>query len=86
MILGKHTGKAALVEKLRERGIVATEADLTELLRRVKTEVEQRSKESLRGFVHQHRSRFEQPGLSDAEFWAMVGSMGLRSTGAPRTS
>ncbi len=86
MILGKHTGKAALVEKLKERGVVATEADLNELLRRVKTEIEHRSKESLRGFVHQHRSRFEQPGLSDEDFWAMVGSMGLRPAGLSRTS
>jgi len=37
MILGKHTGKAALVEKLKERGLSASDPVLLELLRRVKS-------------------------------------------------
>ena len=86
MILGKHTGKAALVEKLKERGIVATDADLNELLRRVKTEIEHRSKADLRRFVHDYRGLFERPGLSDADFWSMVEAIGLRPSGAPRAA
>ena len=84
MILGKHTGKAALAEKLKERGIVASDPDLNELLRRVKTEVEHRSKADLRRFVHDYRDLFERPGLSDPEFWAMVESIGLRPATEPK--
>jgi isopropylmalate/homocitrate/citramalate synthase len=79
MILGKHTGKAALVEKLKERGITAPDPLLLELLRQVKTETESRSKEDFRKFLDQYRTLFGRPGLSDSEFWAMVEAVGLRT-------
>lgn len=78
MVLGKHTGKAAIAEKLRERGVVASDPDLVRLLNRVKSEIEQRSKADLRRFVHDYRGLFERPGLSDPEFWKMVEALGLR--------
>jgi isopropylmalate/homocitrate/citramalate synthase len=77
MILGKHTGKAALVEKLRERGITAPDPLLLELLRRVKSQSESRSKEDLHRFLMEYRSLFERPGLSDEEFWQMVDAIGI---------
>ncbi len=79
MILGKHTGKAALVEKLKERGLAATDPVLLELLRRVKTETESRSKADLRRFIRDYRALFERPGISDDEFWAMVAAVGIRT-------
>jgi isopropylmalate/homocitrate/citramalate synthase len=79
MILGKHTGKAALVEKLKERGITASDPLLVELLQRIKTDAESQSKESLSRFLAEYRARFERPGLSDEEFWAMVEAIGLRA-------
>jgi isopropylmalate/homocitrate/citramalate synthase len=82
MILGKHTGKAALAEKLKERGITATDPLLLELLRRVKQETESRSKADLRRFLHDYRKLFERPGLSDDEFWAMVSAVGIRPVNA----
>ncbi len=82
MILGKHTGKAALVEKLKERGIVAPDTLLLELLRRVKSEAESRSKEDLRIFLRDYRALFEHPGISDEEFWAMVDAVGIRAVSA----
>ncbi len=82
MILGKHTGKAAVVEKLKERGIVAPDPLLLELLQRIKRETESRSKEDLRRFLHQYRALFEHPGLSDEEFWSMVEAVGLRPVNA----
>jgi isopropylmalate/homocitrate/citramalate synthase len=78
MILGKHTGKAALAEKLKERGISVPDPLLVELLRRVKTETESQSKSGLRKFLHYYRSMFEAPGLSDGEFWALVEAVGIR--------
>jgi len=80
MILGKHTGKAALAEKLKERGISVPDPLLLELLRRVKTETESQSKSGLRKFLHYYRSMFEAPGLSDGEFWSIVEAVGIRPT------
>jgi isopropylmalate/homocitrate/citramalate synthase len=82
MILGKHTGKAAVVEKLKERGITAPDPLLLELLQRIKTETESRSKQDLEQFLREYRHLFERPGLSDDAFWAMVDSVGLRTVGA----
>lgn len=77
MILGKHTGKAAVIEKLKERGITAPDPLLLELLRRIKTGSESRSKDDLRRFLREYRHLFERPGLSDDEFWAMVDAVGI---------
>lgn len=82
MILGKHTGKAAVVEKLKERGITASDPLLTELLKRIKTETEARSKDDLRAFLKQYRALFGRPGLSDDEFWAMVEAVGIVAVGS----
>ncbi len=82
MILGKHTGKAALAEKLKERGLTASDPLLLELLRRVKQETETRSKADLRRFLADYRKLFERPGLSDEEFWAMVSAVGIRPVSA----
>ncbi len=78
MILGKHTGKSAIVEKLKERGLTATDPLLLELLGRVKHDTEVRSKVDLRRFLHEYRALFERPGLSDDEFWTMVEAVGIR--------
>jgi isopropylmalate/homocitrate/citramalate synthase len=77
MILGKHTGKAAVVEKLKERGISAPDPLLLKLLLRIKTTTESRSKDDLRRFLREYRHLFERPGLSDEEFWTMVDAVGI---------
>jgi (R)-citramalate synthase len=82
MILGKHTGKAALVEKLKERGLTASDPLLLELLRRVKSETESRTKEELSRFLEDYRKLFDRPGLSDDEFWAMVDAVGIATVSA----
>jgi isopropylmalate/homocitrate/citramalate synthase len=78
MILGKHTGKAALVEKLKEHEIATTDPLLVELLRRVKEGGEARGKGELRTFLEEYRTLFEHPGLTDKEFWRMVDDAGIR--------
>ena len=77
MILGKHTGKSALVEKLKERGLQLPDPLLVELLQRLKASAETRSKEELEAFVREYRALFEQPGISDEQFWQLVKEMGL---------
>jgi len=82
MILGKHTGKAAVVEKLKERGLTAPDPLLLELLQRIKTGTEARSKDDLVRFLREYRHLFERPGLSDEEFWAMVDAVGIGKVSA----
>ncbi len=77
MILGKHTGKAALVEKLKERGMELPDPVLVDLLQRLKASAEKRSKSELEAFLQEYRMLFEQPGMSDADFWKLVDEMGL---------
>jgi isopropylmalate/homocitrate/citramalate synthase len=82
MILGKHSGKAAVVEKLKERGLSAKDPLLLELLQTIKAETENRTKEDLQEFLMEYRARFERPGLSDDDFWAMVEAVGIRAVKA----
>jgi isopropylmalate/homocitrate/citramalate synthase len=82
MILGKHTGKAALVEKLKERKAAPTDALLGELLLKVKRSGEHRSKEALQRFLVEYRALFEHPGISDADFWGLVQELGIPTESA----
>jgi isopropylmalate/homocitrate/citramalate synthase len=82
MILGKHTGKSALVEKLKERGLELPDPVLVDLLQRLKASAEHRSKEELDAFLQEYRALFEQPGISDEDFWKLVGEMGLGARAA----
>jgi isopropylmalate/homocitrate/citramalate synthase len=75
MILGKHTGKAALVEKLKERGIVLPEPALAELLRLLKQRTEAGGKEATQRMLREYRKLISHPGLSDVEFWELVSSL-----------
>lgn len=77
MILGKHSGKAALVEKLKERRVEVPEHILSVLLQLVKKGGEGQSKEDARLFVEEYRRRFDHPGVQDAEFWRMVRDAGV---------
>lgn len=81
MILGKHTGRAAVIEKLKERALSLSDAQVGDLLGRIKQAGERRSKTELNRFLTEYRALYEQPGLSDAEFWEMVAAITGRSTG-----
>lgn len=81
-VLGKHTGRAAVVEKLRERGVQASDERLNALLAKLKEGAEAQSKDGSRRFLGEYRSRFEHPGLSDEEFWRLADAVGLRAVSA----
>ncbi|MCI4334444.1 MAG: homoaconitate hydratase [Thermoplasmata archaeon] len=81
LILGKHTGKAALVEKLKERGVQLEEPELAELLRQIKQRTEAGGKEPSRHLLAEYRELFSHPGLSDTEFWKLVSALPV--AGAP---
>ena len=82
MILGKHTGRAAVVEKLKERGITVPDATVVDLLARLKEGAESRSKAETHRFLEEYRARFERPGLSDEEFWMLADAVGIRAAKA----
>jgi isopropylmalate/homocitrate/citramalate synthase len=82
MILGKHTGRAAVVEKLKERGITVPDATVVDLLARLKEGAESRSKTETHRFLEEYRARFERPGLSDEEFWMLADAVGIRAANA----
>ncbi|MCI4344702.1 MAG: homoaconitate hydratase [Thermoplasmata archaeon] len=77
MILGKHTGRAAVIEKLKEREARPTDTQLEELVQQVKLRGEGRSKAEYGRFVEEYRRLYEQPGISDAEFWEIAQKLGI---------
>lgn len=77
MILGKHTGRAAVVEKLKERRAAADDPLIAALLHEIKTRTEAGGKERLVRLLREYRDLFERPGLSDEEFWRMVAQLGI---------
>ncbi len=85
-VLGKHTGKAALIDKLKERGVVATDEQVKSLLDRIKSETEGRGKGDLHVLVQNHRDHFVNPGIKDEEFWAMVRASGIEVPHEPAAS
>jgi len=78
MIFGTHTGRAAVIEKLKERQAVASEEAISNLMQRIKRGTEEQSKEALGEFLKLYQSRFEHPGISDAEFWRLARESGVR--------
>jgi isopropylmalate/homocitrate/citramalate synthase len=85
-VLGKHTGKAALVEKLKERGAEASDAQVSDLLERIKTRAEGREKGVERELLTHYRAHFVNPGIHDEEFWEMVEEMGIALKGPSPTA
>ncbi len=85
-VLGKHTGKAAVVEKLKERQLEATEPQLASLLARVKREAESRGKGASREFLARYHALFENPGLDEEEFFSWARELGVRPSRAPLPS
>ena len=79
MILGKHTGKAALVEKLKERHANPSDELLAQLLLRLKQAGESHGKEEIRRFLEEYRRIYARPGISDEEFWGLVDELGIRT-------
>ncbi len=76
-ILGKHTGRAAIQEKLREGGAPHSDDQLARLTELVKTTEERRGKDLRNDLLRRYHIEFEQPGLKDAEFWELAHQVGI---------
>ena len=72
-VFGKHTGTAAIEDRLDRAGVDAEEGQLSEIAERIKTTIEKRGKDEARAFVDEFREHTdEQQGVSKDEFWAIV--------------
>ncbi len=82
-IFGKHTGAAAVIEKLERAGIADLPKDtLMEIVNGIKETAETRTKAEQAAFITQYREREEKRrGVSDEEFWDIVRGAGVE---APR--
>ncbi|OGS50615.1 MAG: hypothetical protein A3K65_08530 [Euryarchaeota archaeon RBG_16_68_12] len=77
-IFGKHTGSAAVEDRLKKNGIRATPEQVRQIVEMVKDLAENRSKEEQTAFLDAYRQREEKRrGVSDSEFWGIVRKVGL---------
>jgi isopropylmalate/homocitrate/citramalate synthase len=72
-VFGKHTGTAAIEDRLDRAGVDAEKGQLSEIAERIKTTIEKRGKDEARAFVDEFREHTdEQQGVSADEFWQIV--------------
>ena len=84
-IFGKHTGTAAVEEKLRGHEIQATKSQVERLVHLIKDFAESKSKDEQQTFVEQYRYREERRrGVSDEEFWVLARKAGIPVTEGSR--
>ena len=77
-IFGKHTGSAAVEDRLKKNGIRASPGQVRQIVEMVKDLAENRSKEEQVAFLNAYREREEKRrGVSDSEFWGIVRKVGL---------
>ncbi len=78
-IFGKHTGSAAVEEKLRSRGVEATPEQVRALVELIKEFSESKSKVDPQAFVELFHEREERRrGVTEDEFWALVEKARIR--------
>lgn len=73
LVFGKHTGTAAVADRLKRAGIEASKDELLTIANTIKGRIEGRGKDEIRAFVREFRDRTEAgQGVSREEFWAIV--------------
>lgn len=77
-IFGKHTGHAAVADKLNKAGISATPEQITKMVEGIKETAEHKEKKEQVEFIKMFRQREEERrGISDREFWEIAKGAGL---------
>lgn len=78
-IFGKHTGHAAVADKLKSAGVRATPEQVSRIVQGIKERAEHREKKEQIEFIRMFREREEERrGISDREFWEIARSAGLK--------
>jgi 2-isopropylmalate synthase len=77
-IFGKHTGAAAVEDRLKRAGIKADKNKVMEIVATIKERAEKKGKEDQLEFIRAYREREERlRGVTEEEFWDIVKSVGL---------
>lgn len=77
-IFGKHTGRTAVIDKLRKHGIEPTQEQVQAIVEGVKHAAESRRKEEQMAFIETYREREEtRRGVTDREFWEIAAKAGV---------
>lgn len=77
-IFGKHTGAAAVEDRLRAAGVQADKEQVLAVVAAIKALAEGREKDDQRAFIDQYREREEHlRGVTEEEFWRAVESAGI---------
>jgi isopropylmalate/homocitrate/citramalate synthase len=77
-IFGKHTGAAAVANKLEKGGISATPEQVTKIVEGIKERAEHKEKKEQVEFIKMFREmEDERRGISDKEFWEIAKKAGL---------
>ncbi|MFQ5837251.1 MAG: LeuA family protein [Thermoplasmata archaeon] len=77
-IFGKHTGAAAVEDRLQRAGVEAGKEKVMEIVAAIKERAERKEKEDQRAFIRAYREREESlRGVTEKEFWEIVKEVGL---------
>lgn len=79
-VFGKHTGTTSVEEKLKDRGVVATQEQVKALTDLIKKSAEGKTKADYSQYIrsyheHEHLRR----GVSDGEFWKLAEQAGIKN-------
>jgi 2-isopropylmalate synthase len=76
-IFGKHTGSAAVIDRLKNKGIEASPEKVLAVVERIKSAAERRTKEDDVQFIKEFRERELGKGIGEEEFWSIVKDVGI---------
>ncbi|MEE9181295.1 MAG: hypothetical protein V3U33_01820, partial [candidate division NC10 bacterium] len=77
-IFGKHTGTAAVEDRLKGAGVKASQGEIREIVAEIKALAEGKGKEDQTAFIEMYREREERlRGVTEEEFWGIVQDTGL---------
>ncbi len=78
-IFGKHTGHAAVQDKLAKAGLSPTPEQVSQMVNQIKEMAETREKKEQVDFIRMFREREEERrGIPDREFWEIAKKVGLK--------
>ncbi|MEE9173730.1 MAG: hypothetical protein V3U30_01995, partial [Thermoplasmata archaeon] len=77
-IFGKHTGTAAVEDRLKEAGVKASHGEVRGIVAEIKALAEGKGKEDQTAFIEMYREREERlRGVTEEEFWVIAEKVGL---------
>ncbi|MFQ5919330.1 MAG: LeuA family protein [Thermoplasmata archaeon] len=77
-IFGKHTGTAAVEDRLKEAGVEASDEEIRAMVAAIKDLAERKGKEDQTAFIQTYREREEHlRGVTEEEFWTIAKEAGL---------